>query len=115
MTNSRNTPRVDLNALEPTDVQRERVVGSVMAQLSSRPRLPAAPAPRLIEVVGELLPPVWIAAAAALLTAGSVVAVTRARAPESNTTLYSTVANWAAAEHVPSNAELLLAFQGYTR
>lgn len=116
MTDSQKDPprdRLDLRPLAPTDAERERVIGDVMARLASRPRFPDRTG--LVEAVGELLPPMWAVAATALLAAGSMLAVARYRHVGNDATLYSTVASWTAAEHVPTNAELLLTFQGYAR
>src|SRR6185503_15561786 len=107
--------RLDLDALAPTEAETERVVAAVMARLPYRERLetPTGDGPPLIDAMADLLPSAWIAAAAALITAGSILAVTRGRAAAgSDATLEGTVASWTAEQHVPSNAELLATFQG---
>lgn len=117
MTDSRDQPdesRVDLRALEPSDSQADRVIGKVMAALAARPQ--GAPPSRsdALEIVGRYLPPAWIAAAALLVIASSVAVVAK-RGPAESTSIEATVATWASQDHVPTNAELLSAFQGYQR
>ena len=119
MTDSHNEPegRADLRALQPSDAQADRVIGAVMSRLETRPQGVAPMRPDALEIVGRYLPPTWIAAAAVLLTAASLTVVAR-RQPETSaepTSIEGTVATWAAQEHVPTNAELLAAFQGYHR
>jgi hypothetical protein len=122
MTDSNNEPggggRADLRALQPSDAQADRVIGAVMSRLGTRPQRVAPTRPDALEIVGRFLPPAWIAAAAVLLTAASLTVVAR-RQPEATsaeaTSIEGTVATWAAEEHVPTNAELLAAFQGYQR
>lgn len=117
MTDSRNQPeqgRVDLRALEPIDAQADRVIGAVIAALPTRSRSAEPSRPDPLEIVGRYLPPKWIAAAAVLVIASSVAVVAR-RGPAESTSIDSTVAMWASQEHVPTNAELLSAFQGYQR
>ena len=117
MTDSRNQPergRVDLRALEPGEAQADRVIGAVMAALPTRSQGTAPSRPDPLEIVGRYLPPRWIAAAALIVIASSVAVVAR-RAPADSTSIDSTVATWASQEHVPTNAELLSAFQGYER
>lgn len=117
MTDSRNQPeqgRVDLRALEPSEAQADRVIGAVMGALPARSRGAAPSRPDPLEIVGRYLPPRWIAAAVLLVIASSVT-VLATRAPEDGKSIESTVATWASQEHVPTNAELLSAFQGYER
>jgi hypothetical protein len=117
MTDSRNQPeqgRVDLRALEPSDAQADRVIGAVMGALPALSRGAASSRPDPLEIVGRYLPPMWVAAAALVVIASSVAVMAR-RAPAESTSIDSTVAGWASQEHVPTNAELLSAFQGYHR
>ena len=125
MSDSRNEPDrvdppdppdpVDLRALEPTDAQADRVIGGVMAQLGTHPQIVERAPADVLEIVGRYFPPVWIAAAAALAIAGSAAAVASRRNEAEATSIDMTVATWAAQQHVPTNAELLAAFQGYQR
>ena len=117
MTDLRNQPeegRIDLHAFEPSDPQADRVIGAVMAALPTRSQRAAPTSPDALEIVGRYLPPRWIAAAALLVIASSVAVVAK-RGPAESTPIDSTVAMWASQEHVPTNAELLSAFQGYQR
>jgi hypothetical protein len=101
--------RLDLRPLAPTDAQADRLIGGVMARLSTRPQLSATRG-NVLELVGQYVPPVWIAAAAALLIAVSLAVSARTRQGE---TAMDRVVTWATRQHVPTNAELLMTFQGY--
>lgn len=117
MTDLRDHPeesRVDLRGIEPTDVQANRVIDAVLTELATRSRRVTPSRPDVLGIVGRFLPRGWIAAAALLLAAASFAVVAR-RAPAENTSLDRTVAMWASLEYVPTNAELLAAFQGYQR
>ena len=103
---------VDLGTLGPTRAQTDRVIAAVMARLPDRPQ--AAARQDFLELLGLALPPKWIAAAVILAFAGTAVAVTRSQSLD-EASVQATVATWAAQRHVPSNAELLAAFQGYQR
>ena len=113
MTEPRERPgRVDLRALEPSAEQAERVVAAVMTRLASRPQRPPVPED-VLALVGKGPAPAWIAVAAALLIAASAALISRT-APRP-APLDSVVALWARQQHVPTNGELLVAFQGYGR
>jgi hypothetical protein len=116
MSDSRNEPdRVDLRALASTDVQADRVIGGVMSRLATRPQIVEPPPSDVLTIVGRHFPPAWIAAAAALAIAASAAVVASRRNEAAATSIDMTVATWAAQQHVPTNAELLAAFQGYQR
>jgi hypothetical protein len=83
-----------------------------MARLPQRPQIAAAKSDPL-ELLVMAVSPKWIAAAVILAFAGTAVAVTRSSPAEAS--LQATVATWAVQQYVPSNAELLAAFQGYRR
>jgi hypothetical protein len=85
-----------------------------MGALTTRGQGAAPSSPDALEIVGRYLPPAWIAAAALLVIASSVVVVVK-RGPPESPSVGGTVAMWASQEHVPTNAELLSAFQGYQR
>ena len=106
-------PRADLQALAPTPAQTERVIGAIMARLATRPQ-GVGSGGDLLELVGGFLSPAWIAAAV-LVIAGSAAVMASGRFGAETTSADTTVAAWAAQEHVPTNAELLLTFQGYQR
>jgi hypothetical protein len=104
--------RLDLSALAPDAAETERIVGGIVARLASRPQSTALPANDVLTIVGRSLPPAWIAAAAALAIAGSAAVVSRDSGEPASVDV---VAMWAEQQHVPTNGELLLAFQGYQR
>jgi hypothetical protein len=113
MTEPRERPgRVDLRALDPLAGQAERVVAAVMARLASRPQRPPVPED-VLALVGKGPTPAWIAVAAALLIAASAALISRTAARSAS--LDRVVATWVGQQHVPTNGELLLAFQGYGR
>jgi hypothetical protein len=117
MTDSRNQQeegRVDLRVFEPSDSQSDRVIGKVIAALATRSQGAPPSGPDALEIVGRYLPPAWIAAAALLVIASSVAVVAK-RGPAESTSIDGTVATWASQDHVPTNGELLSAFQGYQR
>ena len=101
------TERLDLSAVAPSSGETDRVVGAVMARVR---REASAPAPGVLEAIGISVPLRWIAAAAVLVAAAALGLTSRRTdtAPP-----LDVVAQWASQQHVPSNAELLMAFQGY--
>ena len=113
--NESNKPeeRVDLAALAPDVAASERVIGAVLAGLANRPQRPLVPAHDVLTIVGRHLPRTWIAAAAIMAVVGSAFVVSRTQSRGDSIT--STLALWAAQQHVPTNGELLVAFQGYHR
>lgn len=116
MIESRDDPaRMDLGPLAPDAADSERIIGSVMARLASRPQRTPAPVSDVLEIVGKLLPTRWIAAAALLAMVGSSLAITATRARPASPSADALIASWAERQHVPTNGELLLAFQGYQR
>lgn len=105
--------RVDLRGLAPSDAQADRVMRAVMAEVVTRSRV-AGPARRdPLEIVGRYVPDRWVAAA--LILSAASLAFVAMRVPPPITPMDDMVAAWAADEHVPTNAELLAAFQGYRR
>jgi hypothetical protein len=105
------TDRMDLAAAAPRAEEMERVIAGAMARLPRRP-VPAAPPAGALDAIAASAPARWIAAAAVALAAASLGA-SASRGADAVAT--DVVAQWAAQQHVPSNAELLLAFQGYQR
>ena len=106
--------RIDLAVLAPDVEESERVIGAVMARLASRPQYAPGPAPLgVLEIIGRYLAPRWIAAAAALVVFASLAGIAANRRAAS--TAHTAIATWADRQHVPTNGELLLAFQGYRR
>ena len=106
---------VDLRAVAPTNAQADRVIGGVISRLATRSQIVEPPPSDVLTIVGRYFPPAWIAAAAALAIAGSAAVVASRRNQAEATSIDMTVATWAAQQHVPTNAELLAAFQGYQR
>jgi hypothetical protein len=105
---------VDLAALAPDAAESERVIGAVLAGLAARPQRKPAKTD-VLEIIGRHLDPVWIAAAVAIAIAGSAAVLSRTPG-EPATSVGSAdalISTWADGQHVPTNAELLLAFQGY--
>ena len=106
--------RIDLRAIDGADAgQANRVIAGAMARIATAP----AQEPR--DVVGEFAerfsrPALAAAAVLAALAAGTVVASNRT-APDAPDTPVATLASWAGSAHVPTNAELLLTFEGYGR
>jgi hypothetical protein len=100
--------RVDLSAAAPTDAETDRIMRAVASRLAARTQRRTTP-------LGLVASPLarWIAVAALLLAAASL-RVSRSRSPS---TLLATdiIAEWATNAHVPDNADLLAAFQGYVR
>lgn len=107
------TERIDLRALAPESAESERVIGAVMARLASRPQLSAVPTNDRLAIVGRYLAPAWIAAAAAVAIACSVAVVSST--DDQPAPVDAMVTMWADQQHIPTNGELLLAFQGYRR
>ena len=105
--------RIDLSALEPPDPSRtDRVVRAAMARIEAR----ALRASLLLEVATWWRPGLAAAAAAVLFAAGLLV-LRSASSPEAAETasVEARVIDWAESGHVPTNEELLSAFQGYSR
>ena len=104
--------RIDLRALGLDDAAQERIVGAVLAGLGGRPQRATAPSDDVLETLARFLPPRWTAAAAILVVVASAAFVALGRDPPPS--LEETVAAWADRRHVPTNAELLSTFLGYT-
>ena len=116
MSDANDTPRaVDLRPLAPDAIESERLVTGVMARLRSYPQVPPA-RPDVLEIIGGSFAsrPIWIAAAAAIVAIAGGAMLTAApneSAPAGS--VDALVATWADRQHVPTNGELLRAFQGY--
>ena len=113
MTDRQPLGRIDLRAIdEPTDPrQADRVIGNVLRQVLSKN--PVGPADLLSRLGGLIRPAI---AAAAILLFGASVTLRRmndrsAGTPPPLTSVWS----WAEAGRVPTNGELLAAFEGYDR
>src|SRR5687768_13477785 len=104
--------RIDLRAFEePADpLQAERVVSAAMARMSV-----ARTEPRhdVISSLSDYSRPMLAAAAVLLAVVTATMIFTGRRAPDLQPAIV--LATWAEAQHVPTNGELLAAFQGYGR
>jgi hypothetical protein len=101
--------RIDLRAIdEPDDPHRaDRIVRAAMA----RARWPAGGARGVQASIGAYGRTVMAAAAVLVaIAAGMVVAAQREGVQPA-----SVLAAWSESQHVPTNGELLVAFQGYER
>ncbi len=108
---SREPGRIDLRAVDaPADpLQAERVIAAAMSRMAV-----------VRESRGDVLAsimsysrPLFAAAAALILIATGTLIVTQRRAATDQPA--SLLATWAESSHVPTNGELLAAFQGYDR
>lgn len=108
---TRDPGRIDLRAIdEPADPnQAERVIAAVR----SRKRVPMSETADVLAGVAAWSRPILAAAAALLLAATATLLRTRERAQDDQPV--SVVASWAESSYVPTNGELLAAFQGYGR
>jgi len=106
--------RLNLEALAPTAAQADRVMVSVMNRVrhEDESRIEQAD---ILAIVGEPRFALLAAAAAAVITVGSILGLTRHVESTAPPNPVETVATWAAQQHVPTNAELLMTFQGYRR
>lgn len=108
---SRAPGRIDLRAVdEPADsLQAERVIAAAM----SRTGIGREPKEDVLANIMNYSRPLLATAAALILIATGTLIVTQRQAqavpPE------SLLATWAESSHVPTNGELLTAFQGYDR
>jgi hypothetical protein len=102
------TERIDLRALDAAarPGEADRVVGAVRARI-------AGAGDHGLGELDRLLRPALLAAALLVALALGVLSATArgTAAPDPELVLVA----WAEAQHVPSNAELLAAFQGYAR
>jgi hypothetical protein len=103
--------RLDLRAIEPDAASENRVVATAMRRIHETPQLPRDDVESFARRVAR---PVLVAAALLVAAAAVVVLMvptSGATTPQPDATL----ASWVEASHVPTNAELLGAFQGYSR
>src|SRR5205814_7571067 len=101
--------RVDLRGIDADESAADRVIGRAMDEIRSNPS--RAVTQPLVEVDRYLRPALMAAAVLAAIAAG-IVATTNARSAD-DTPAITTLASWAETRHVPTNGELLVAFQGY--
>jgi hypothetical protein len=101
--------RLDLGALDagPDPARTDAVVAAVMARIAAGTRVPGDEVMRLVRARRHML------ATAAILTiiAGAAVLGAPRRAP--GDPAGTLITRWSQMEHVPTNGELLVIFQGY--
>jgi len=110
----RDDERIDLTTLgSPDPEQADRVVRAAMARIQA---MAPAPEPLLADLDAWWRPGLAAAAAIALLALGMMLARQRP-GPEAvlRASVEARVLEWAESEHIPSNGELVAAFQGYSR
>ena len=100
---------MDLRALEVSATEADRVMRTVMARIAVTPQRSES----LDDVARRAARPVLVAATVLVAAAAAMIlfADTRDSAGQASTTM----ASWAGSGHVPTNEELLLAFEGYAR
>jgi hypothetical protein len=108
---SRDPGRIDLRAIdEAADPQQaDRVIAAAMSRVAAQREAPG-------DVLASLVVywrPLLAVAAVLLLAATGTLVLTRGRTQTDQPV--SVVASWAESSHVPTNGELLAAFQGYGR
>lgn len=108
---SREPGRIDLRAIDalPDALQARRVIAAVMSRM-------AADGESKGDVLTSVLSyarPLLAAAAALLLIATATLILTQGRTQDNQPA--SVLATWAESSHVPTNGELLAAFEGYDR
>jgi hypothetical protein len=113
MTEDSKLGRVDLRDLE--EATAEPNAGKIIrAAIARAERLHAAPAPDEFQEWRPYLRPVLIAAGLLVASAiGTASTMPLAPARPANSTPIATIIDWTQSHHLPSNGELLIAFQGY--
>ncbi|MBA3341307.1 MAG: hypothetical protein H0T48_05680 [Gemmatimonadaceae bacterium] len=104
--------RIDLRAIdEPEDaLQADRIIAAALARSRGGPNQPRLDA--LESLSGYLRPMLAIAASLLIVATGTVIAL---GPPEPSSQPVAILAEWTESQHVPTNGELLVAFQGYGR
>lgn len=104
--------RIDLRAIEHADsAQADRVIAAALARIAASPG--QQPRDVVVDWVERFTRPALIAAAMLAAVAIGTLALTDRRsdpAPQ-----VAALATWVESQHVPTNGELLLTFQGYGR
>jgi hypothetical protein len=112
-----SSARIDLRAIDSADSgQADRVIAAAMSRISSSPPPEQYPRDTVVALAERFTRPALLAAAVLAAVAIGTVAFTNARHERDSSPLTSqvaTLASWAQSQHVPTNGELLLAFQGY--
>jgi hypothetical protein len=109
---SKEPGRIDLRAIEeasrPPDA--DRVISGALARSAE---FLGKPQPHVFAALEAYSRPLFAAAAILLMIATGSLAITSGRSGDVEPE--TVLAEWAQANHVPTNAELLVAFQGYGR
>lgn len=107
---SRELGRIDLRAIdEPADpLQAQRVIAAAMARMAA-----GESSGDVLASIVTYARPLLAAAAALVLVATGTLLVTHGRTQ--NDQPASVLATWAESSQLPTNGELLAAFQGYDR
>jgi hypothetical protein len=107
--------RIDLRAIDSADArQADRVIAAAMSRIATSPE--QYPGDTLVALAERFTRPALVAAALLAAVAIGTVAYSDAPRERDSSPLASQVAtltSWAESQHVPTNGELLLAFQGY--
>jgi hypothetical protein len=111
MTEQDDDARIDLSAIDPFEAGagaglEDRVVSAAMLRVRAAPR-------SAMDDLARLWRPGL--AAAAVFTTLAIGSLFARSTPVANDSTEADVMQWVASEHVPSNGELLVAFNGYGR
>lgn len=107
----RDRERIDLRALDVDGRTTDRVMSAAMARILETPQVPAND---VDELARRAVRPVLVAATLLVAAAACAIAFLDSR-NDASSQPSAAVAAWMDDRHVPTNAELLLAFQGYSR
>jgi hypothetical protein len=107
----RDSERVDLRALDLDPGGVDRVISVTMARVSTTLQRPVE---TMDDMARRSIRPTIVAATLLVAAAALAIAFVDSR-PDAGTPSAATVVSWIDSRHVPTNAELLLAFQGYAR
>ena len=103
--------RIDLRAIERADsAQADRVIAAAMARIAASPG--QQPRDMVVDWVERFTRPALIAAAMLAAVAIGTLALTDGRGDEPPPQV-AALADWIESQHVPTNGELLMTFQGY--
>ena len=101
--------RLDLRALDagPDPARTDAVVAAVMKRIATGTRVPGNDVMRLLRVRRRMLA---TAAVVTIIAGAALLGAPRRASVDPAGTL---IARWSQTEHVPTNGELLVIFQGY--
>lgn len=109
---SKSPGRIDLRAIDEASQSpvADRVIAGVLARSAE---FLGKPQPDVFATLGAHLRPLFAAAAILLVIATGALAFVGG--PSRVTAADTVLAEWTQSNHVPTNGELLIAFQGYAR